>query len=131
MWKIHNAGQYPVMNLKLQIIRFIGHSEGWEVNSGPNWSKSLADTLAEGAEQTLDICEYICKLGSIYPEMKVIHPGYVLAVLSFDRRIDGKRYLLLEPFLIDGGSGQLYPMSVATFGGDSGILRRCSGRVEL
>ncbi len=126
MWTIRNAGDYPVMNVKLQVIRFTGHREGWDVTT-VNGNIDVAESLERGEQKMLDICEYVCKASSVYPEMNVIHPGYVVAILSFDRKIDGKRYLLLEPFFIEGRTGQRYPMSVSTFGGESGILRRCSG----
>jgi hypothetical protein len=126
MWTIQNAGDYPVVNVKLQIIRFTGHREGWDVTT-VNRNIDVAEILKGGNQKVLDLCEYVCNASSVYPEMNVIHPGYVVAILSFDRKIDGKRYLLLEPFFIEGRTGQRYPMSVSTFGGESGILRRCSG----
>jgi len=132
---IRNQGMFPVGNLRVNYLYFakiVG--KGWYVAGATGGSTS--EKLLPGGEWSLDVVGYGKTLVPPPFAASFAVEGnlqFVVFLISFEREVDGRRYVYLEPMFTH--DGQLFS-ETDTFGGPiegmSGALGRvCHPAIEL
>jgi hypothetical protein len=101
-WVIRNERPYGVRDLRMRVLHF-KKFEGLGWHNSISSERQLLDTLTPGNSTTVDLQNWLLpysikdKSGKDIPA--VLGADLHVIALSFQRELDDKRYLYLEPFV--------------------------------
>ncbi len=127
-WIIQNRGETPVRNLSIGLLHFKKFNAGWLVLKSTEAFKRAE--LAAQDSWTIDLDWLPSMVQNIELEGLVPQEGleFVILMLQFERSVDGKRYVYVEPFHVQNG----VPRGLAGNTGMSGALANiCEPEAEL
>jgi hypothetical protein len=134
-WTIKNRGKYPVRNLQVSHIYFgKDPNHGWRVIHHAGSIEELTRPELVGGDVWPVRLDWLASTVRSIP-YRGFTPQleFIVLLLSFERQVDGRTYLYLEPFYISNGvpsSFDIFGMN-KSFGMNSPLARVCAPGIEL